>query len=56
VSISTIPYADGGPTHASNFKCYCRAHRLRKLRDGEDSPFSGHALEFVIATVVELES
>jgi hypothetical protein len=22
----TIPYADGGPTHASNLKCYCRTH------------------------------
>ncbi|OBL01637.1 hypothetical protein A5646_19045 [Mycobacterium sp. 1245499.0] len=26
----TIPYADGGPTHASNLKCYCRAHHLVK--------------------------
>ena len=31
-------------------------HRVHKLRDGEDSPFSWHALEFVIATVFELES
>ncbi|RAU90897.1 hypothetical protein DQP58_21825, partial [Mycobacterium colombiense] len=23
-------YADGGPTHASNLKCYCRAHHLVK--------------------------
>ncbi|MGV0041382.1 HNH endonuclease signature motif containing protein [Mycobacterium colombiense] len=39
----TIPYADGGPTHASNLKCYCRTHHLVKtfwgwrdtqLRDG----------------------
>jgi hypothetical protein len=22
----TIPYAQGGPTHASNLKCYCRTH------------------------------
>jgi hypothetical protein len=22
----TIPYANGGPTHASNLKCYCRTH------------------------------
>ncbi|BBX38929.1 hypothetical protein X011_25665 [Mycobacterium tuberculosis variant microti OV254] len=22
----TIPYATGGPTHASNLKCYCRIH------------------------------
>jgi hypothetical protein len=22
----TVPYADGGPTHASNLKCYCRTH------------------------------
>jgi len=22
----TIPYAKGGPTHASNLKCYCRTH------------------------------
>jgi hypothetical protein len=27
----TIPYADGGPTHASNLKCYCRTHRVHKL-------------------------
>ena len=26
----TIPYADGGPTHASNLKCYCRTHHLVK--------------------------
>ncbi len=26
----TIPFADGGPTHASNLKCYCRAHHLVK--------------------------
>jgi hypothetical protein len=26
----TIPYADGGPTHASNLKTYCRAHHLVK--------------------------
>ncbi|ORA06516.1 HNH endonuclease signature motif containing protein, partial [Mycobacterium arosiense] len=26
----TIPYARGGPTHASNLKCYCRAHHLVK--------------------------
>jgi hypothetical protein len=26
----TIPYADGGPTHASNLKCYCRLHHLVK--------------------------
>lgn len=24
----TIPYAQGGPTHASNIKCYCRTHCL----------------------------
>ncbi|MCV7445137.1 HNH endonuclease [Mycobacterium paraense] len=39
----TIPYAQGGPTHASNLKCYCRTHHLLKtfwgwvekqLRDG----------------------
>ncbi|WP_406816089.1 HNH endonuclease signature motif containing protein [Mycobacterium sp. M23085] len=39
----TIPYADGGPTHASNLKCLCRTHHLVKtfwgwrdtqLRDG----------------------
>ena len=22
----TIPYAQGGPTHAGNLKCYCRTH------------------------------
>jgi hypothetical protein len=26
----TLPYADGGPTHASNLKCYCRTHHLVK--------------------------
>ncbi|ORA26564.1 HNH endonuclease signature motif containing protein [Mycobacterium angelicum] len=26
----TIPYAAGGPTHASNLKCYCRTHHLAK--------------------------
>ena len=26
----TIPYARGGPTHASNLKCYCRIHHLVK--------------------------
>ena len=26
----TIPYADGGPTHASNLKCLCRFHHLLK--------------------------
>ncbi|WP_341286263.1 HNH endonuclease signature motif containing protein [Mycobacterium decipiens] len=26
----TIPYADGGPTHAANLKCYCRTHHLIK--------------------------
>ncbi len=26
----TIPYAEGGPTHASNLKCLCRTHHLVK--------------------------
>ncbi len=26
----TIPYAQGGPTHAGNLKCYCRTHHLMK--------------------------
>uniref|UniRef100_UPI00137697D3 HNH endonuclease signature motif containing protein n=1 Tax=Mycobacterium sp. UM_CSW TaxID=1370119 RepID=UPI00137697D3 len=26
----TIPYADGGATHASNLKCLCRLHHLLK--------------------------
>ncbi|MGV0626738.1 HNH endonuclease signature motif containing protein [Mycolicibacter minnesotensis] len=26
----TVPYRDGGPTHASNLKCYCRTHHLVK--------------------------
>ncbi len=26
----TIPYTQGGPTHASNLKCYCRTHHLVK--------------------------
>jgi Domain of unknown function (DUF222) len=28
--VDTIPYADGGPTHASNRKCHCRTHHLVK--------------------------
>src|SRR4051794_11576731 len=26
----TIPYVQGGPTHAANLKCYCRTHHLFK--------------------------
>jgi hypothetical protein len=26
----TIPYAQGGATHAANLKCYCRTHHLLK--------------------------
>jgi Domain of unknown function (DUF222) len=26
----TVPFADGGATHASNLKCYCRTHHLVK--------------------------
>jgi Domain of unknown function (DUF222) len=26
----TIPYAEGGATHAANLKCYCRTHHLIK--------------------------
>ncbi|WP_264000365.1 HNH endonuclease signature motif containing protein, partial [Mycobacterium intermedium] len=26
----TIPYAQGGPTHAGNMKCYCTFHHLVK--------------------------
>jgi Domain of unknown function (DUF222) len=26
----TIPYAEGGATHAANLKCYCRTHHLLK--------------------------
>jgi hypothetical protein len=26
----TIPYSQGGPTHAANLKCYCRTHHLVK--------------------------
>ncbi|MGV0495103.1 HNH endonuclease signature motif containing protein, partial [Mycobacterium kansasii] len=26
----TIPYSQGGPTHASNLKCLCRTHHLVK--------------------------
>ncbi|ORW52506.1 hypothetical protein AWB90_00215 [Mycobacterium paraense] len=32
----TIPYAQGGPTHASNLKCYCRFHHLIKTFWGWD--------------------
>jgi hypothetical protein len=30
----TIPYAQGGPTHAANLKCYCRTHHLVKSSGG----------------------
>ncbi|HTY32110.1 HNH endonuclease signature motif containing protein, partial [Mycobacterium sp.] len=30
----TIPYADGGVTHASNLKCLCRLHHLLKTFGG----------------------
>jgi hypothetical protein len=30
----TIPYGQGGPTHASNVKCYCRTHHLVKTFGG----------------------
>ncbi|QUR67651.1 HNH endonuclease signature motif containing protein [Mycobacterium spongiae] len=37
----TIPYADGGPTHAANLKCYCRTHHLVKTFWGwRDQPLS----------------
>ena len=26
----TMPFGDGGPTHASNLKCLCRTHHLLK--------------------------
>jgi hypothetical protein len=26
----TVPHREGGPTHASNLKCYCRTHHLVK--------------------------
>jgi hypothetical protein len=26
----TVPYSQGGPTHAANLKCYCRTHHLVK--------------------------
>jgi hypothetical protein len=30
-----VPHADGGPTRASNLKCYCRTqHRLKRLQAG----------------------
>ena len=30
-----VPYAQGGPTHASNVKCYCPTHqRLKRLEAG----------------------
>jgi hypothetical protein len=50
----TGPYPIG-PTHASNTKCYCRFHRVHKLRDGEETPFAEHALQLVRAAVLELE-
>lgn len=30
----TIPFGDGGPTHASNLKCLCRIHHLLKTFGG----------------------
>jgi hypothetical protein len=51
----TIPYSQGGGTHASNLKCYCRTQRLHKLRDGEEAPLAGHALELVRAAILELD-
>jgi hypothetical protein len=30
----TIPYSQGGATHASNLKCYCRTHHLIKTFSG----------------------
>jgi Domain of unknown function (DUF222) len=30
----TIPYSQGGATHASNLKCYCRLHHLVKTFGG----------------------
>ncbi len=32
----TIPYSEGGPTHAGNLKCYCRTHHLVKTFWGWD--------------------
>ena len=36
----TIPYSDGGPTHASNLKCLCRQHHLVKTPE----PFRAHLI------------
>ena len=68
----TVPYEQGGKTHASNIKCLCsenpgctsaygRRNEFRRnppLRrgDGEEMPLAGHALELVSAAVLELES
>ncbi len=36
----TIPYADGGPTHASNLKALCRRHyRFEKYTSADDRFF-----------------
>ena len=54
----TIPHADGGPTHASNLKCYCRTHRvhtpLRRCHR-EETPFTGHVPQLVRAAILELQ-
>src|SRR5271167_5056750 len=34
--LAPIPYADGGPTHASNLKYYCRTQHLLKTFWGWD--------------------
>jgi 5-methylcytosine-specific restriction endonuclease McrA len=31
----TIPYSEGGATHASNLKCLCRTHHRRKPLKGK---------------------
>jgi hypothetical protein len=50
-----MPYSLG-PTHPSDLKCLCRKQWVHKLRDGEETPFAGHALELVRAALLKLES
>ncbi|MDP7724777.1 HNH endonuclease signature motif containing protein [Mycobacterium sp. TY814] len=41
--LDTIPYAQGGPTHAGNLKCYCRTQqRLSQVHLRHEHPKSRH--------------
>jgi hypothetical protein len=45
----TVPYQDGGLTHASNIKCYCRFHHLLKTFWGwKDEQFTDGTVIFTL--------